>query len=107
MNADFSILFQGTKKHICSKGQILIQASVVPRGVHFIISGYVKTYNITRQGDKQLAEISGPGDIFPLHWSLDEDPREVFYEAMTPMTYQIIPKTAFKGRYLRASSCLL
>lgn len=79
IDAHFS---DSTLQHF-SKGEIIIQGDVVPDGVYFIQSGYVKAYSISQLGQENLLLIHGADEIMPLPWALDGAQKMgIFYEAM-------------------------
>lgn len=99
MDSAIPRLFSELRTYECQKGQILVNASEEPKGVYFIKEGYVKTYDITVQGDTQLVALSGPGEIFPLYWALDKEYRKLFYQAMTNVKFSVLDKESFKRDY--------
>jgi CRP-like cAMP-binding protein len=96
MNIAFGSLFNGLNKHTQDKGQILISPYELPKGVHYIHSGYVKMYDISASGECQILAIHGSGDFFPLSWSLEDEDQQLFYETMCNTTFSIMPKNDFK-----------
>ncbi|HET9098466.1 MAG TPA: Crp/Fnr family transcriptional regulator [Candidatus Saccharimonadales bacterium] len=92
-------LYKGLRTYESQKGQILAGNNEEPAGVYLIRRGYVKTYDITFQGESQIIAISGPGEIFPLYWALDKEYRQLFYQAMTPIEFSVLSKPEFKDRY--------
>jgi CRP-like cAMP-binding protein len=99
MSNPLSTLFQAARQYSCGKGQLLITPDEFPRGVHYIQSGYVKSYDIGAEGEYQVISIAGPGEIFPLYWSIDEESSHLFYETMCPTVINILPKTEFKAAF--------
>lgn len=96
MSDPFAGLFEDGKRYNCEKGQLLVSPNEAPRGVFYIHYGYIRIYDISVEGEYQVIAISGPGDIFPLYWALGEEQRQLFYEAMCPMEFSILPKAEFK-----------
>jgi CRP-like cAMP-binding protein len=92
----FEILFRDAKRHLCAKGQILVQADEEPRGVFFIHSGYIKIYDITPDGEYQLITVSGPNEVFPLFTALDGQPRQLFYETMCQSEVSLLSQDEFR-----------
>lgn len=65
-----SDIFKDTISRSYDKGQILIYQSEEIEKIHYIVSGYIKVYDIAPDGREKLMMILGPGDIFPLIWSI-------------------------------------
>lgn len=99
-------LFSGQRQYHMPKGQILISPHLGPTGVYFIHAGYIKTYDISLQGEGQMVAIASPGDIIPLDWALDKEYRQLFYQSMTPVDISIMPKDEFKSA-VNSSICIL
>src|SRR5581483_5208806 len=89
-------LFAHAKRYQCPKGQILVSPDQEPRGVILIHQGYVKTYDIDLRGENQLVAISAPGEIIPLFWAIDEEPGQLFYQAMTELEFSLIRRAEFR-----------
>lgn len=64
------------------KNEIVIRPDNPPSGVYCIKKGYVKTYSITENGSERIHIIYKPNDIFPLTWALNDNQKELFYQAM-------------------------
>jgi CRP-like cAMP-binding protein len=76
-------LFTKGQPITAARGEIILGHTTVPDGVYFIISGYVKVYSISNQGDEYIHIIYGPGEIFPMMWAyLNVQPESMFYEAL-------------------------
>lgn len=95
---DFSPLFKGKKKLSALKGQIFYGADDEPKGVMYIHEGYVKEYDIDTQGGCQLINLIGPSEVFPLLWALDDKFSGLFGEAVTNITYSLMPREEFVSR---------
>lgn len=106
MNDTFADLFAPARMLKAAKGQVIISPDEEPRGVCYIVSGYVKTYNISDEGETQLIAISGPGDLFPLHWALNAQRRPVFYETLSDIEFKLLPKAEFKAQIMDSTSYL-
>jgi len=71
--------------------------------INLIISGYVKRYLLTREGNTSIQVIYGPNDIFPMTqvfeaiygMNLYTGDEQYYYEAMTPITIHSIAKDAY------------
>lgn len=98
MTLTLDVLFAEARIHKVPKGQVLISPHHEPTSVYFIRKGYVKAYDISLQGENQLMAISSLGEIFPLHWALDKEYRQLFYQAMTPVEVGAMAKEEFRRR---------
>lgn len=87
------------KKKKCPKGQILIRPNEEPSGVYYIHRGYVKAYDITSEGKNQLMAIYGPGEIIPLYWALGGERSYLFYQTMTDIEFDTMPRDVFIQKY--------
>lgn len=77
------------------KGQILIYAHEVPRGIFFIESGMVRKYDIANDGEEAVINIFEPRVFFPLDWALIKTPNKYFFEAHTPIEVRCAPVDMF------------
>lgn len=91
----FAELFQTKKPLKAPKGQLLITPGEEPKGVMYIHKGYVKAYDIDMRGSNQIIALYGPGDIFPLTWTLESAGPQLFYEALNPLTFSVIARSEF------------
>ena len=85
---------QGRLMHF-KKGDIILDSSRQSGNVHYIESGYVKTYTLTEAGNAHLHVIYRPRKIFPLRFTILDLPGKSFYEAMTDVTIRVLPKDVF------------
>jgi CRP-like cAMP-binding protein len=96
MDDSLSGLFRGGAKHRAHKGQILVSPDEQPSGVYYLQTGYVKTYDITAQGDKRFIALTRRDEIFPLYWALDGDQIFFFYESMCDIEFSILPRKLYR-----------
>lgn len=68
----------GTLKVFRAKENLFFQ-NEVPRATYIIISGMVRAYSITAEGEERIVALYGRGDIIPLAWSLGGADSSVFY----------------------------
>ncbi|MFI5240105.1 MAG: Crp/Fnr family transcriptional regulator [Candidatus Saccharimonadia bacterium] len=90
-----SELFSSGHKKTFSKNEIILRAGEVPEGVYQIVSGMVKVYSITDEGEENIHIIYKPLEVFPFIWAFKGVVRDIFYEAMESVTVQIISRTKF------------
>lgn len=77
---------EGTEESF-AKGDIMVQGDEEPKGVYFIMSGYVKAYSISQLGQINLLLIHGDCEIMPLPWALDGKQKlGIYYEAISDVT---------------------
>jgi CRP/FNR family transcriptional regulator len=87
-------LFESSPLRASTKGQILIYEGDPIRKLYYIITGYVKVYNILDNGSESIIFVYGPGDIFPFTSYLSgSGAARYFYECMTDIKFKsIMPK---------------
>jgi CRP-like cAMP-binding protein len=73
-------LFNGLPyRHFPAKHMIIYQGDKADR-IYYIISGYVRMYNITQKGNERTMAILGPGESLPL---IQSETTQNFYDALT------------------------
>jgi CRP-like cAMP-binding protein len=77
------------------KGEVLLHAGEVPRGVYLLTSGYIKVYTISDEGVENLHLILTHGQLFPLIWAFKNQFFNVYYEALTPVTVYVASREDF------------
>lgn len=92
-----SVLYEffsvGRKKKY-SSGEVIVVGED-PAGIVYVISGFVKVYSISDQGDEYVHIIYQKGDVFPLIWAFRNTRRRVFYEALSETNVWLVPKDKF------------
>jgi CRP/FNR family transcriptional regulator, cyclic AMP receptor protein len=92
----FKPAFSSTQELTYKKGQILLHQGQMSRSNSFIISGYVKVYDIGATGNEKLLLLLKAGDIYPLVWQFEnKGVVYYFYETITDVTVQTIPRRDF------------
>ncbi len=77
-------LFFKEKRHFSySKGDTILHAGDEPRGVFYLIRGYVRLYSISKEGEELTLIIFKPQDFFPMMWVINNTPQDYYLEAMT------------------------
>lgn len=66
-------------RHFPHRQMIFYQGDKIDR-IYYIISGYVRMYNITPKGNERILAILGPGESLPL---IQSEHAEYFYDAFT------------------------
>jgi CRP/FNR family transcriptional regulator, dissimilatory nitrate respiration regulator len=83
--------FASYKLSSFDKGHILIQAGDEPAGIFHLISGQVRQYDISNQGDKAVVNVFRPPAFFPMSWAINKTPNQYFFETATVGTYRMAP----------------
>jgi CRP/FNR family transcriptional regulator len=78
------------------KGETIIRPEDEPTGVFLIEWGFVKAFNITKYGEKNLLSIRGTGSVFPLIWAFTGEHRQITYQAMEPTSLWRVSKTDYR-----------
>lgn len=101
------------------KGETILLSGEMPKSLHIIESGYVKTYSITKIGSERLVSIDKPGEEFPIGYTFSLiDHSDYFYEAFTNCNIRFVPKDEYleylnldvdrmKAHHTRIASLLL
>ena len=87
--------FQGGTMLTYEKSQVIIRPEDEPSGIFLIKEGFVKTYAITKYGDENLLIIRKKDEMFPLIWAIQDEHREVYYEAMSDVVLYRVTKRDF------------
>lgn len=91
-------VFSKAHKRIYPKGQILFYQGEKTENVIRIVSGYVKVYDITSEGDEKLLLILGANDIFPLVWTFTKPERlHYFYEAVDDTEISVMKRDELRA----------
>lgn len=90
MSSELLELVSSGKKRRIAKGQV-IQSTDDAGNFNLVVSGYVKRYLISNEGNLRIQVVYGPGDIFPLtlayvllfNQKINAGPEVYYYEALT------------------------
>lgn len=77
------------------KNEIILRPEDKPLGVHLIVSGYIKSYSISKTGQVSVRVIKTKNDIFPIVWALEGKMREIYMETMSDATLYRVSKSDF------------
>lgn len=87
-----------TKKY--PKNQLIYYAGDELTQIYLIKEGYIKAYTILDSGDTRTIFLLGPGDIFPISFSITMDLRnykiKYFYQSLTDVTLHALSRDTFK-----------
>ncbi len=97
-------LIRSGRHYQLPRGQVVNAFDDVAK-LNLIDSGYIQRYLITKEGNKGIQVLYGPGDIFPLtpvyksvfQMDIYSGPEEYYYEAMTPLSIYSIAQEDLKG----------
>lgn len=89
------IFAEGRLKHY-EKGEVIAEPGRDYYGPFLVKNGYVKIYTITYEGDVNLVQVVGPGDVFLLSWALDQLPTKTYFEAMCEGQAWLLPLDEFQ-----------
>lgn len=90
----------GTKKY--PKNQLIYYQGDELTQVYLIKEGYIKAYTILDSGDTRTIFLLGPGDIFPVAFSITMDLHKYkvkyFYQSLNDVNLQYLSRDAFKEK---------
>lgn len=84
----------GTKLQF-DKGDFIIRPGEAPRGVFFIESGLVKSYDITKYGEENLLVIRKSGELLGMTAAITGYERRIIYTALAPTTVWLVNSEKF------------
>ncbi len=71
------------------RGQVLIRAGEIPKGIYFIVSGQVIKYDIANRGARMVVDYYRPGAVLPIERLSGVLENRFFYEAYRDATVKI------------------
>lgn len=75
-----------------TKGQIIVRAGDMPKGIHFLEKGFIRQYVLSNDGEEMTLNIFRPVAFFPIPYALDIYTPNYFFEAMEESQVRIAPK---------------
>lgn len=97
---EVEILFKDAPIKKYPKNQIIFYQGDELRQICYIKSGYVKAYTILDTGDTRTIFLLGPGDVFPIAFSLTLDWENYniryFYQTLKETHVQVLDQALFK-----------
>ncbi len=94
-------LFKNARQKKYPKNQIIGYQGDTLAYIHVIKEGYIKAYTILDSGDTRTMFILGPGDIFPIAFSLTLDwsayQLRYFYQSLTDTALGLLEHSQFKS----------
>ncbi|OGE31001.1 hypothetical protein A2631_04950 [Candidatus Daviesbacteria bacterium RIFCSPHIGHO2_01_FULL_44_29] len=77
------------------KGEVILHAGDIPRGVFSLVKGYVRQYSISPEGEEFTSIIFMPGDFFPSIWAVHGSEFLYYLETLTPVELRCVPRDEF------------
>ena len=71
--------------------EVLIRAGEDPPGIFYLVSGQVKEYDISGQGNEVVVNVYKPPAFFPMSWAINQTPNRYFFETITPSSFRQAP----------------
>jgi CRP-like cAMP-binding protein len=91
--------FFGSGKRIeYKKGEYIVRPGETPRGVFFIESGLVKSFDITKYGDENLLVIRKAGELLGMTIAVTGDRKSIIYSALTPTSVWLLSHEKFEDK---------
>lgn len=75
-------LFDEGRQLIYQKDDIVIRPGDFPSGVYYIVSGWIKAYCLSKDGEPNIIMTMCPGEAFPLAWAISGSNRDVGFAAL-------------------------
>ncbi len=80
-------------KHLTyAKNEYLVGPGEAPRGVFYIESGLVKSYDMTKYGEENLLIIRKPGEIIGLTWAITGELKNIMSAALAPTSAWLVSR---------------
>jgi CRP-like cAMP-binding protein len=99
-NDQINALFKNAREKKYPKNQIICYQGDSLSAIHLIKEGYIKAYTILDTGDNRTMFILGPGDIFPIAFSLtldwDDFKLRYFYQSLTSVSLALVDQREFR-----------
>jgi CRP/FNR family transcriptional regulator, cyclic AMP receptor protein len=88
--------FFHTGQHLTyAKNEYIIGPDEAPRGVFFIESGLVKSYDITKYGEENLLVIRKEGEVMGLTWVITGKSKNIISTALAPTSVWLVSRERF------------
>src|SRR3989338_3510127 len=71
--------------------EVLIRAGEDPPGIFYLVSGQVKEYDISGQGNEVVVNVYKPPAFFPMSWAINQTPNRYFFETIPPSSFRQAP----------------
>lgn len=92
----FSPLVRNSVKRTFRAGSTILYQGEVPRSACILLSGVVRVFSISPQGDDQIVNLHVAGEFFPSSWIFGKGTSTLFfYEALTDCEVAFVPRREF------------
>ncbi len=73
-------------------GEMILRAEENPKGVSYLVRGYVRMYTLTPSGETVVFHMFRPGAFFPMMWVLSGEENRYYFDAATAVETYRAPK---------------
>lgn len=77
-----SQLFSEGRRLVYQKDDVIIRPGDTPSGLYYIVSGWVKTYSLCKNGEPNIIMTLCRGEVFPIAWAVSGTTRDVGFAAL-------------------------
>ncbi len=77
------------------KNEYITGPDETPRGVFYIESGFVKSYDITKYGEENLLIVRKAGEIIGLTWAITGQVKSIINTALVPTSVWLVTREQF------------
>ncbi|HEX5395297.1 MAG TPA: Crp/Fnr family transcriptional regulator [Candidatus Saccharimonadales bacterium] len=99
-DSNIDTLFKRGREKLFPKNQIVSYQGDPLTSIHLVKKGFLKAYTILDTGDTRTMFLLGPGDIFPIAFSLTMDWQQFqiryFYQSLTDSVLEILDQSEFR-----------
>ena len=85
------LFFGKYKSHKYKKNHILVHAQQEPSAIFNLVSGQVRQYDISDQGDKVVVNVFKPPAFFIMSWAINKTPNQYYLETATEVIVRKAP----------------
>lgn len=82
-------------QHTYVKNEYITGPDETPRGVFYIESGFVKSYDITKYGEENLLIIRKSGEMIGLTWAITGQVKHIINTALVPTSVWLVTREQF------------
>lgn len=74
------------------KRDTFLYAGDIPQGAHYVVKGYARLYTVSTDGKELTLVIYGPGEVFPVVWTVKGAPSIYYFESLTNLDLLRVPR---------------
>lgn len=93
--SDITLLQKNTVKIEEKKDTVIFKEGFYPKGVYLITKGILKVYQVNKNGDNQMVDFYGVGELMGYRPLISNEPNPVTVETLEDCTLLYIPKKYF------------